>query len=190
MLTSKEITNLTKALLAFHKEVDVIKKTETNPFFKSKYADLATILTAIDEPLQKAGLTFVQVPELMNRLTTRIIHAESGEWLEGVYEMTPKEASPQAQGSVLTYMRRYALSAVLGLNVDEDDDANQSSGYTTPKATKTYTVKTTDAKCAKCGANMTISKTTGKEYCIDKCWLKKQSPMEEPPIPALTDDAF
>lgn len=188
MQTSPTIKELSKALLAFHKEVDVIKKTETNPFFKSKYADLATILTAIDEPLQKAGLTFVQVPETGNKLTTRIMHAESGEWLEGTYDMTPKEASPQAQGSALTYMRRYAISAVLGLNVDEDDDGNKSSGNTTPTATKKYVVST-DNKCGKCNAPMTISKSTGKEYCSDKCWLNKQ-PVQDDSFPPIEEVAF
>ena len=184
METSQTINELSKALLTFHKEVSVIKKTEVNPFFKSKYADLATILKGINAPLQKAELAVVQVPECGNKLTTRVIHTASGEWLEGTYDMTPKDASPQSQGSAITYMRRYAISAILGLNVDEDDDGNSASGFALPKATKKYEVKSTDAKCGKCGANMTISKTTGKEYCVDKCWLKKQESVDTaiPPI--------
>lgn len=200
MQTSDSIKSISKALLTFHKEVEVIKKTEENKFFKNKYADLATILTAIDEPLQKAGLTFVQVPECGNKLTTRIIHAESGEWLEGTYDMTPKENSPQAQGSVITYLRRYSLSAILGLNVDEDDDGNKSSGYTAPTATKKYAVASPDygtqaveKECPFCGA-----KHTGRYPKCLSCFTKEKEtgvkltklPPKDDSFPEITEEAF
>ena len=143
MQKSASIKNLAKALQDFHREMGVIAKTETNPFFGSKYADLGTILSAIKEPLQKAGLTFSQFPEENNKLTSIIIHPESGEWIEASYYMAPvKEykkdregkilpgseyTTPQGEGSVITYQRRYALGAILGLNLDEDDDGNAGS---------------------------------------------------------------
>ena len=131
MNKSETIKELAGALAIFHKEVATIKKTETNPFFKSKYADLSNILDSIKEPLGKSGLVFSQIPSGENELTTILIHTKSGEWMSGAYRMTPAKNDPQGQGSAITYMRRYALSAILGLNTDEDDDANHASGKNT-----------------------------------------------------------
>jgi hypothetical protein len=145
-LTSESITNLAKALMVFHKEVGKVVKAETNPFFKSKYAALPQILEAINEPLQKSGLSFVQFPTGKNNLTTQLMHI-SGEWMRGDYFMQPAKEDPQGYGSCITYQRRYALGAILGLNIDEDDDGNTASG-------KTAKVETTLEKapvCSKCG---------------------------------------
>lgn len=127
METSPTIGAIAAALIIFHKEVGVVKKSETNPFFKSKYADLSAVITAIDEPLEKAGLAYTQFPTGQNELTTMLMHAESGEWIKGSFTMTPTKNDPQGQGSVITYQRRYALGAILGLNIDEDDDGNKAS---------------------------------------------------------------
>lgn len=113
--------------MKFHEEVKVIEKTEVNPFFKSKYAGLGSILKAIKEPLAKSGLTFVQLPFQTNGMRTIIIHPESGETIEETFFMTPAKNDPQGQGSVITYQRRYALSAILGLDTETDDDGNEAS---------------------------------------------------------------
>jgi hypothetical protein len=127
MKTSESIKNIAGAVLNFHKEVGKIPKTEKNPFFKSSYASLPVILDAISEPLLKAGLTFMQFPKGQNELETIIMHPESGEWMSETYYMKPVKEDPQAFGSVITYQRRYALGAILGLNIDEDDDANKAT---------------------------------------------------------------
>lgn len=127
MEKSNSITNLTKALIQFDAAVNTIKKGETNPFFKNKYASLPDILESIKEPLQKAGLTVKQFPENGCQLTTIIFHAESGEYISSTYEMKAVKDDPQQQGSRITYQRRYALGAVLGLNIDVDDDANSAT---------------------------------------------------------------
>lgn len=118
--------NIASALSKFHELVPDIKKGSTNPFFNSKYAGLDAILPVIQEPLKQAGLTFTQIPSGLNKLKTIIIHIESGETVEGELEITPARQDPQGQGSALTYMRRYALVAMLGLNTEEDDDGNAS----------------------------------------------------------------
>jgi len=127
MNQSESIKNIAAAILVFHGEMGVVYKSENNPFFKSKYASLATILSAVKEPLQKAGLSFVQFPTGENEMTTTLMHAASGEWMSGTFKMTPSKNDPQGQGSVITYQRRYALGAILGLNIDEDDDGNAAS---------------------------------------------------------------
>jgi len=123
---SESIKEIATALCKFQGEVGKIKKGETNPFFKSKYASLADILDVIRQPLAENGLSFVQLPEAEHQLTTLLMHT-SGEWIRSTYSMTPAKNDPQGLGSVITYQRRYALGAVLGLNIDEDDDGNAAS---------------------------------------------------------------
>jgi len=126
MEKSESIKEIATALCKFQGEVGKIKKGETNPFFKSKYASLADILDVIRQPLVENGLSFVQLPEAEHQLTTLLMHT-SGEWIRSTYSMTPAKNDPQGLGSVITYQRRYALGAVLGLNIDEDDDGNAAS---------------------------------------------------------------
>lgn len=128
MNTSESIKEISSALVKFHASVGKIKKGSNNPFFKSKYASLSDILDIIDEPLTSNGLVIVQFPEGTNTLTTRLLH-ESGEWIEANYFMKPTKEDPQSFGSVITYQRRYAIGAILSLNIgtEEDDDGNKAS---------------------------------------------------------------
>jgi hypothetical protein len=127
MEKSESIKAIASALLLFHVKVDKVKKDSKNPFFKSSYASLSTILDSIDAPLNEAGLSFCQFPYGENGLTTILMHAESGEFLMGTYEMKPVKDDPQGRGSAITYQRRYALASILGLNIEDDDDANVAS---------------------------------------------------------------
>ena len=124
MKTSDTIGEIAKALHKFHSEVGKIKKGSNNPFFKSKYAALPDILDAISEPLSSAELVIVQFPCDNWGLTTRLLHV-SGEYFEETYHMTPVKQTPQDAGSVITYQRRYAIGAILNLNIDEDDDGHR-----------------------------------------------------------------
>ncbi len=126
MEKSEKINNLTKSLLQFHKEIGKIAKTSTNPFFKSKYADLPSILDAINEPLQNAGLVIVSIPD-NDGLTTLLLHSESGEYISANAIMKPVKNDPQAIGSAITYQRRYSIGSILNLNIDDDDDGNKAS---------------------------------------------------------------
>lgn len=134
MNKSESIIELTKALCKFHASVGKIKKSAENPFFKSKYADLSSILDVIEEPLHTNGLSFVQFPIGEHQMSTMLMH-ESGEWMEGTYTMKPTKNDPQGLGSVITYQRRYALGAILGLNIDVDDDGNAASQALKQKTT-------------------------------------------------------
>lgn len=127
MIKSESITNIAKALQVFHLKMGKIKKDGNNPFFKSKYATLTNILDNIAEPLTEAGLIFTQFPDGENGLTTLLLHPESGEFLEATGNMHPKDNDPQALGSAITYNRRYHLGAILGLNIEEDDDGNAAT---------------------------------------------------------------
>ena len=144
MNKSSSIKNLAAALIKFDAEVNTLNKGETNPFFKNKYAALPDILSAIKQPLINSGLTVKQFPEGDHELTTIVIHSESGEFLEATYRMKPAKEDPQGEGSRITYQRRYALGAALGLNIDEDDDGNKASkpGNEPPKPTKPHLTDT------------------------------------------------
>src|SRR3990167_4037379 len=107
MITSPKTGNITKALFDFQSKVGVVKKDGQNPFFKSTYATLSSVLETIAQPLRESGLTFTQFPDGLNGLTTRVIHPESDEWIEASYVVTPAKNDPQGQGSALTYQRRY-----------------------------------------------------------------------------------
>lgn len=134
MEKSTSIKSIASALITFHVKVDTIKKDAKNPFFKSNYASLSNILAAIDEPLQESGLSFAQFPDGAHSLTTILMHADSGEFIQSTYEMKPVKDDPQGLGSVITYQRRYALASILGLNIDDDDDANTATfGGKTPE---------------------------------------------------------
>lgn len=136
MQTSESIKSISAALVAFHKEVGKISKDSTNPFFKSKYASLSNILDGINEPLHNNGLAIVQFPEGEYGLTTRLLHT-SGEWMESTYQMKSVKETPQDRGSAMTYQRRYAVGAILSLNIDEDDDGNKASQNGEKKVTTT-----------------------------------------------------
>lgn len=127
MKKSESIKQIAAALAVFHIKVDVIKKDAKNPFFKSTYASLSNILDAIKIPLAESDLSFSQHPMGENGLSTILMH-KSGEWIGSYFTMKPVKNDPQGIGSCITYMRRYALAAILGLNIDEDDDGNSASG--------------------------------------------------------------
>lgn len=164
MEKSTTITEIAKALTKFQSKVSLIKKDGKNPFFKSKYATLENVIETIRSPLEETGLSFSQFPSGENELTTMLIHI-SGEYLQSTVKMSPKENTPQGQGSAITYMRRYALSAVLGLATEEDDDGNEASKPSTKeKPTKSGSF------CSACGSEGIISAKTGSPYCPN--WQK------------------
>jgi hypothetical protein len=126
MNKSETITELSKALVKFQSKLITVKKESTNPFFKNRYASLSAIIETVQAPLAECGLAIIQQPCGTNQLETILLH-ESGEFIGEVYEMKPTKPGPQELGSVITYQRRYALGAILSLNIDEDDDGNKAS---------------------------------------------------------------
>lgn len=104
-------------------------KDADNPFFKSKYADLASVWDACRYALSQNELAVSQIIDMVDGnmiLRTLLMHA-SGEKLEGVMPMQLSDkATAQQVGSLITYYRRYALSAIVGV-APEDDDGNKAS---------------------------------------------------------------
>jgi hypothetical protein len=136
MNQSDSIANLAKALSIVQGKLTYAKKDSANPFFKSKYADLESVWDACRELLAENNLSVMQFPgEFIDgcmSLNTILAHS-SGEWIG--QEMSVPVTKPDAQGagSALTYMRRYALAAVVGV-VQADDDGNAASNPTSKSA--------------------------------------------------------
>lgn len=131
----------------FQAELKPAIKGNTNPYFKSRYADLQACWDCCREALVKNGLSVVQGSRESNgeivTVDTRLMHA-SGQWIESSLTMKPAKADPQGVGSAVTYARRYALSAILGIVADEDDDGNAAT-HNEPKKALSVAEKVTGA---------------------------------------------
>jgi len=118
------------ALVAAIGELSNVPKTAANPYFKSKYAPLDAIIDATRPILLKHGLAISQTPLFMEGtagVETTIIH-KGGHSTTTTLLLPLKDQSPQGVGGAITYARRYALAAVLGIASEDDDDGNVSSG--------------------------------------------------------------
>lgn len=123
-------SNLFTALLAVQAEAPKLQKNAINPHFKNKYISLDALMDAIVPVLSKHKLIWATMPTTVNgepALAYTLIHTPSGEQISEVMLLQAKAASPQDQGSAITYARRYSLMAVLGLVADEDDDGEKAT---------------------------------------------------------------
>jgi len=138
-MQSESIANLAKALSIVQGKLTYAKKDSANPFFKSKYADLESVWDACRDLLSDNGLAVVQLPgeyfEGTMALTTIITHS-SGEWISQQMSLPVTKPDAQGAGSALTYMRRYALAAAVGV-VQADDDGNAASAPKQVKSSST-----------------------------------------------------
>jgi hypothetical protein len=121
---NKTMKEILKALLEVKKEVGTLSKTETNPFFKSKYFDINSLIQQVEPLLEKNGLLLLQ-PIENNKVRSVIYHTETGQWVHSEMDL-PNLQDPQKLGSAITYYRRYTLQSLLGLQA-EDDDGNKAS---------------------------------------------------------------
>lgn len=126
---STVINELAAALSKAQGKITGALKDSANPFFKSKYADLASVWDACRDQLAANGLAVVQINGNDSdriTVTTMLVHS-SGQWVRGVCSAKPAKDDAQATGSVITYLRRYGLAAITGV-AQIDDDANAATG--------------------------------------------------------------
>jgi len=123
--TSDSIKAISAALLQFQGSVNGVKRDGKNPHFKSNYATLENVIDTARPALQECGISFVQAPGAIVdgalEVTTRLTHAESGEWMQSTMHMPLGKRDPQGAGSATTYGLRYSLMAMLGLPPTDDD---------------------------------------------------------------------
>lgn len=129
MYQSENLGELAKALAAAQGEMNAASKDATNPHFRTRYADLASIMDACRAPLAKHGLSVTQLPGRDEAgqvtLTTTLMHS-SGQYIGSTIGVRPAQENPQVVGSILTYLRRYTLASVVGV-VSDDDDGEAAS---------------------------------------------------------------
>ena len=126
MNKSEELTKLAPALLKAQQSIEAAHKSATNPFYRSNYADLESVIGAVKGPLNDNGIVFVQAvqrDELGTFIETMLLHT-TGEFIMSETPVKSKDDSDaQKMGSGITYAKRYALQAICGLPT-EDDDGN------------------------------------------------------------------
>jgi len=125
---STKIDALAEALSAAQNEMGSAVKDAANPFFKSKYADLGSVVKAIKDPLSNNHLSYTQFPirnEQSAGVITILMHS-SGQWMRSSYTLPLSKFDAQSVGSCITYARRYALQAIAGVPA-EDDDGNTAT---------------------------------------------------------------
>jgi len=127
MNSSEKINELATALCKAQAAMGGAVKDSANPFFKSSYADLTSVIKAIKQPFADNGLSYTQFPVSDDNgmgVCTRLMHV-SGQWLEDQFILPMVKRDPQAGASSLTYARRISLSAIAGIPT-ADDDAESS----------------------------------------------------------------
>lgn len=128
MKTSPSITTIAAVLPKAQAEIKGAVKDATNPHFKSRYADLTSVIEACKAALNKHGITFLQPVrsgETGVVVETVLLHT-SGEWISDELELPVSKNDAQGVGSAITYGRRYGLQSMVGIPA-EDDDGNAAS---------------------------------------------------------------
>jgi len=132
MSQSELINELAAALSKAQGEMQAAIKDKVNPFYKSSYADLGSVWDAARPVLSKYGLCVMQTTEMLPDaskivMVTTLAHT-SGQWVKSYLPLNPSKNDSQGVGAALTYLRRYSLSALVGVVCDEDDDGETSVG--------------------------------------------------------------
>lgn len=142
--TSETLAEFAKALVKAQAKFESPKRdktakivTKTKGTYSYTYADLASVLDAVRKGLADAGIAVIQAPttggdEMRVIVTTRLLHT-SGEWVESSLRALATDDKPQGIGSAITYLRRYALSAMTGIATEEDDDGAAASRTRSPR---------------------------------------------------------
>lgn len=128
MNKSDSIKEIAPALIKAQKAIKAALKDSTNPHFRSKYADLSSVVDAVKQPLLDNGIAFMQgVHDAVDGVAveTFLLHT-SGEWLSSTMRIPAVKQDAQGYGSAITYGRRYGLQSMCGVPA-EDDDGNAAT---------------------------------------------------------------
>jgi hypothetical protein len=144
---SPTVGKLAEALAKAQAEMEGAAKDATNPHYRSKYADLASIRDA-SRPTAKYGIAILQPTRAEGphvTVTTMLIHT-SGEWISEELTLTAGQNTPQAVGSAITYGRRYGLAAMVGIAPEDDDGEAAEPRNAAPSIDATRLVPKAPAK--------------------------------------------
>lgn len=121
---SAEINEISAALSAFQGEVEQPSLNKENPNFNSRYVDLSGVLKAAQKTMSKHGLSIAQLIDGDDIIT--LLSHKSGQWFKSVCPIGSYK-NQQDRGSAITYTKRYAICAILGIAADTDDDGNSAT---------------------------------------------------------------
>jgi hypothetical protein len=174
-LTQEFVAAMVKAQM----EMTAVVKGNLNPAFKSKYADLASVIDAVMPALNKHGIAMMQSPMFdgeVVRVDTFLLHS-SGGGTSNSLSMRPSRPDPQGVGSAITYARRYALLAMCGV-APEDDDGQAASGpaqagqrfqaYNEPPKTDTGVKRLSSARAKEIGLDVELKNAVNGCTTLDE----------------------
>ena len=173
MRTSEKCEEFFKAFLAAQREMGHPARKSKNPHLRNEFADLPTVIDEVKPVLNKHGIAFIQTVGGAGidaiAIGTRLVHGESGQWVESTIERSIHEQKgltlDQVIGSMSTYMRRYQLSAMAGVASEPDNDGNESNGHGEP--------------AAKAAPKQRVMKPTGSPVTVARA-NKRSEPSPEP----------
>jgi hypothetical protein len=156
MKTSQEIKQISAALVKAQQKIKFALKENTNPHFRSKYADLGSVIDAVKLPLLEQGVTFLQpigFSETGVSVETVLLHT-SGEWISETLTIPVSKQDAQGVGSAITYGRRYGLQAMCGVPAEDDDGnaATASAPRITPVAGSLAALSAAEQEAARTAA--------------------------------------
>lgn len=123
-IQSEQTNELFTALAKAQEEMEIASKDSSNPFFKSKYADLQSVVGSSRPYLTKHGLSVIHLLQQEDQSTymvTQLSHS-SGQYIRSKVKLSPQKPDVQSLGSYITYMKRYCYAAIVGVVTGEDDD--------------------------------------------------------------------
>lgn len=122
-MQSEQINELAEALSKAQGSIEGAVKDAKNPFFKSNYADLHSVIACAKAPLSENGLAVIQTTAMIDTqlcLVTTLAH-KSGQWIKAMMPVMLAKQDAQSMGSALTYLRRYSYQAICGISAMDDD---------------------------------------------------------------------
>lgn len=185
---SPEIDKLLAALSKAQSEIEGAKENSKNPHFKSSYPDLFSVWQACKKPLTDNGLSIIQTfqPSGDKTLLITILGHSSGQWISSVLPMPIVKNDPQGLGSCVTYCRRYALSALVGV-CPMDDDAEAAMHRMKKEEEKANEPKGWDAFTQE--QKKDIVEAIGDDedlYCKVDAWIGEKNPPYDSVMKRLT----
>ena len=178
MQTSQEVTNIFKAICECKKDFVPLQKNKQG--YGYKYVTLDVVIEMLNSVLPKHGLGFVQFPSTKDGeylLTTRIIHI-SGEWIEDTISFNLTEISKandtQKLGASVTYFRRYTLSTIFGISVDEDVDGNIETALELKNNIQTKKRFNEEAKAAYSYSKQNLDTENNLQEQLNTNWIVKR----------------
>lgn len=167
---STELAKLFEALAKAQMDMEVAKNDSSNPFFKSKYADLTSVVKASRPFLAKNGLCVLQtiLPADDGKLFlhTRLCHA-SGQWVESKMPLNPLKQDIQTMGSYITYLRRYTYASIVGVVCSDDDDDDGEAVMMHSRATDAQGEKPGNVKISKAQLQVLSQELEGCEEILE-----------------------